>query len=295
MVNTTNTPDTPVTLSKRQKSQKRSEARFQVIVTAIATLLMLISYMSIYCMLVLSLKGQGQIYSDFFGLPHPVMWKNYNSAITKLIPYMINTMILVVIGMLLCLVLSTVGGYVFARLKFPGKEVLYMLILALMMIPGCLTLTPSYTLTRTYGIFNTWWALILPWISGGQVWGIMLTRNYMEGLPGELFESARLDGCTEISALWRIAIPLSKPILATIVVMKMIDYYNDFIWPLMVIQSNEKQVLMVAIRAFQSETSITETGVQVAGFVMATIPLFILFLFTSRLYMEGLTAGAVKG
>ena len=284
------------TPSKREVSQKRSERRFQIGVTIVGTFLLLLSYITVYTMIVLSLKTQAQIYQDFFGLPNPVMWSNYNTAILRLVPNMINTMIVVVVGTTLCLLLSTVGGYVFARLQFPGKEFLYLLILALMMIPGCLTLTPSYTLTKTYHIYNTWWALILPWISGGQVWGIMLTRNYMEGLPTELFESARLDGCTELGAMFRIALPLSKPILATVVVMKMIDYYNDFIWPLMVIQTNDKQVLTVAIRAFQNQNSgINEQGIQVAGFVFATIPLLILFLCTSRLYMEGLTAGAVKG
>lgn len=282
--------------TKRQISQKRSDFIFECIVTVFGTLLLALSYLSMYSMLVLSLKGQAQIYQDFWGLPYPVRWDNYDTAIIKLVPNMINTFTVVVVGTTLVTLLSMIGGYVFARMDFPCKEFLYLLLLALMMIPGCLTLTPSYTLTKTYGIYDTWWALILPWISGGQVWGILLCRNYMEGLPKELFEAARIDGCTEMGAMFRIALPLSKPILATVVVMKMIEQYNDFIWPLMVIQSNEKQVLTVAIRAFQSETSmVTEQGVQVAGYVFATIPLFILFLFTSRLYMEGLTSGAVKG
>lgn len=281
--------------SKRQKSQRRQDAIFQTIITIIALILLVLSFVSIYAMFVLSLKGQAQIYRDFFGLPKPVLWNNYNTAIVKLIPNMINSMVVVVIATALVLLLSTVSGYVFARLPFAGKEFFYLLLLALMMIPGCLTLTSSYSLTKTYGIYNTWWALILPWISGGQVWGIMLTRNYMEGLPNELFESARLDGCSEMGAMFRIALPLSKPILATVVVMKMIEYYNDFIWPLMVLQSNTKQVITVAIRTFQSSLTGTDTGAMVAGFVFATIPLLILFLFTSRLYMEGLTAGAVKG
>lgn len=286
---------TGVILSKKQKSNRRQERTFAIIITTIAVLLLLMAFIPIYAMFVLSLKTQSQIYTDFFGFPVPTMWSNYNAAIVKLIPNMINSMVVVVIGTFLVLILSTVGGYVFARLHFPGKNVLYMLILALMMIPGCLTLTPSYTLTKTYHIFNTWWALILPWIAGGQVWGILLCRNYMEGLPTELFEAARLDGCSELGAMFRVAMPLSKPILATVVVMKMIDYYNDFIWPLMVLQSNDKQVITVAIRAFQDGMNTTQTGVMVAGFVFATIPLFILFMFTSRLYMEGLTSGAVKG
>lgn len=117
----------------------------------------------------------------------------------------------------------------------------------------------------------------------------------MEGLPAELFESAKIDGCREVRALVKIAVPLSKPIIATVVVMKMMDYYNDFIWPLLAIENNSKQVITVAIRVFQSATGSIDIGAMVAGFVFATIPLFILFVFTSRLYMEGLTAGAIKG
>jgi ABC-type glycerol-3-phosphate transport system permease component len=192
-------------------------------------------------------------------------------------------------------VLSAVGGYVFAKLRFPGKNVLFMLILALMMVPGILTLTPLYNLIQTYHIYNTWWALILPWISGGQVFGILLCRTSMEELPTDLFESARIDGCSELRALVSIAVPLSKPILATVVVMKMIDYYNDFIWPLIAIESNKKQIITVMIRILQSNGNATDIGSMAAGFVFATIPLFILFIFTSRLYMEGLTSGALKG
>ena len=110
-----------------------------------------------------------------------------------------------------------------------------------------------------------------------------------------MFESARIDGCNEVKSLFKMAIPLSKPILATIVVMKMIDYYNDFIWPLMAIESNSKQVITVAIRVFQSASGTVDIGSMVAGFVFATLPLLILFSGTSRLYMEGLTSGAVKG
>ena len=284
-----------VVLSKKQKSQKRSELIFQIIITTFIVLLLCLSFVTIYAMFELSLKTQTEMYNDFWGLPKHPQWSNYIGAVSKLLPNMIYSLVVVTIGVALVLILAVTSGYAFARLPFPGKEFFYLLILALMMIPGCLTLTPSYTLTKTYGIFNTWWALILPWISGGQVWSIMLTRNYMEGLPNELFESARIDGCTELGAMFRIAMPLSKPILATVVVMKMIDYYNDFMWPLMVLQANDKQVITVAIRLFQSGLGSDEYGIMIAGFVMAAVPLFILFSFTSRLYMEGLTAGAVKG
>ena len=274
---------------------KRKFSAFQLVIAGIAILLMFFAFVPIIFMIILSLKSNVQIYGDFFSLPHPIHWENYNTAIGMLIPNMINTMLVVAIATVITAVLSATAGYVFARLKFPGKNVIFLAVLCLMMVPGVLTLTPQYTLIQSYHIYNTWWALILPWVSGGQVFGILLCRTFMEGLPAELFESAKIDGCREVRAVVKSAVPLSKPIIATVVVMKMMDYYNDFIWPLLAIENNSKQVITVAIRVFQSATGSIDIGAMVAGFVFATIPLFILFVFTSRLYMEGLTAGAIKG
>jgi ABC-type glycerol-3-phosphate transport system permease component len=282
-------------LKNKTQNKKFKSTSFQVIVAVVALVFLFLSFIPIILMLILSVKSNAQIYSDFWSLPTQLHWSNYNKAIGMLIPNMINTMIVVSIATFITVLLSANGGYVFAKLNFPGKNILFFAILALMMVPGVLTLTPQYTLMQTYGIYNTWWALILPWVSGGQVFGILLCRTFMQELPTEVFESARIDGCNEVKSLFKMAIPLSKPILATIVVMKMIDYYNDFIWPLMAIESNSKQVITVAIRVFQSASGAVDIGSMVAGFVFATIPLLILFSGTSRLYMEGLTSGAVKG
>lgn len=135
-----------------------------------------------------------------------------------------------------------------------------MFIMALMMIPGCLTLTPQFTLIQDLGLKNSWFALWLPWVAGGQVFGIILCRTFMSAIPTEIFESARIDGCGELRALFTIAIPLSKPILATLAINNMIGFYNDFIWPTMVIESNSKQVIMVAVRVFQSATGTMNVG-----------------------------------
>ena len=268
---------------------------YERICTIIAVIIMLLAFIPIFTMIFLSLKSNAQIYGDFFSLPNPIQWSNYNKAIDQLIPNMINTLIVVALAMLITVVLSVIGGYVFSQLNFPGKNVLFIIILALMMVPGILTLTPLYTLVQDYGLYNTWWALILPWVSGGQVFGIYLCRTFMEGIPKELFEAAEMDGCSKVRSITLIAVPLSKPIIATVAVMKMVDYYNDFIWPLVAIESNKKQVINVAIRILATGQGNVDIGSMVAGFVFATLPLFILFIFTSRLYMEGLTAGAVKG
>lgn len=278
-------------------SKKRAEFRFQSIVTVIIVLLLLISFVPIALMIMLSFKTNAEVYSNFFALPKSLNWANYSSAVGLLGRNMFNTVAVVAIAVVLTLILSVMGGYVFARMNFPGKNLLYVLLMALMMIPGILYLAPNYALVQQYGIFNTWWALILPWISGGQILGIVLCRNSVEALPTDLFEAAKLEGCGEIRTLLYITVPLVKPILSTIAVLKMVDYYNDFIWPMMVIESNAKQVITVAVRVFAASQSAGggQIGPMFAGYVIATVRVFILFLFTSRLYMEGMTAGAVKG
>jgi ABC-type glycerol-3-phosphate transport system permease component len=268
---------------------------FQIIIAVISFFILLLAFIPIITMILLSLKSTVQIYGDFFALPNPVEWGNYNKAIGMLIPNMINTLIVVSAGTFLTAVLCAMSGYVFARLNFPLKNFLFLAVIVLMMVPGVLLLTPQYSLIQKYGIYNTWWSLILPWAAGGQIFGIMLCRTSMSMLPSEMFEAARIDGCGEFKALIRIALPLSKPILSTVVVMKMVDYYNDFIWPLLAIETNSKQVINVVIRVFQSMTGTIDIGSMVAGFVFATIPLLLLFIFTSRLYIEGITSGAIKG
>ncbi len=278
-------------------SKKRAEFRFQSMITVIIVLLIVLSFIPILLMIMLSFKSNAEVYNNFFALPKRLNWANYSSALKLLGQNMYNTVAVVLIAVVLTLVLSAVGGYVFARMDFPGKNFLYVVLMALMMIPGILYLAPNYALVQQYGLFNTWWALILPWISGGQVLGIVLSRNSVEALPVDLFEAAKLEGCGEVRCLCFITVPLIKPILSTIAVLKMVDYYNDFIWPMMVIESNKKQVITVAVRVFASSQSNGggQIGPMFAGYVIATVPVLLLFMFTSRLYMEGMTAGAVKG
>ncbi|MCR5311438.1 MAG: carbohydrate ABC transporter permease, partial [Lachnospiraceae bacterium] len=265
------------------------------VIEIIMLVIMFFAFVPVMVMLIMSFKTNWEIYNDFFALPQHIAWNNYISAFTKLRTSMLNTLFVVASAVALTLVVAALSGYVFATMKFPGKNLFYMLIMALMMIPGILYLAPNYSLIQSYGLYNTRWALILPWVSGGQVLGIILCRNAIEAVPKDLFEAAKIEGCGELQALIHIAVPLAKPMLSTIAVMKLVDYYNDFIWPMMVIESNTKQVITVAVKVFTSSVGSTEIGAMFAGYVIATVPLFILFMFTSRLYMEGMTAGAVKG
>ena len=278
----------------QRRKRKARELSFQTVITLVTIVFVLLAFIPIFLMIFLSLKSQSQFYANLWAIPNPPQWKNYNAAWNQLIQNMINSVTTVTVGTLLIVVLSAMSGYVFARLEFPLKNFLFMMMLALMMVPGVLTLTPSFKLIQRLGLKNTWWALWLPWASGGQVMGMYLCRTFITGQPASVFESARIDGATEFQAFYRIAVPLAKPILATLVVMNMISLYGDFIWPLLVIESNSKQVISVAIQTYSSSTGMTDYGAMIAGFVMATIPLLLMFTFSSRLYIEGITSGAVK-
>lgn len=274
--------------------KKTRETISQVFIITTSIILLLLSFIPIILMIVLSLKSNAQIYGDFWSIPNPIEWANYGTARDVLARNMVNSIVYVTIAVMGTILLSSLSGYVFARLEFPGRKVLFMMILSLMMVPGVLTLTPSYKLIQALHLKDSMWALLLPWMSGGQIFGIILCRTFIAEQPSSIFEAARVDGASEIKTLFNIAIPLSKPILATIIIMNMIGNYNDYIWPLMVIDSNSKQVITVAVRVFQSINGSIDIGSLVAGYVITTIPLLILFSIGSRFYIEGITSGAVK-
>ncbi len=270
----------------RVRSRRSQEMYFNALVTFFAVLLLAMSYLIIYCMINLSVKPGLERYTNFWGWPDHPNWRSFTYALGELWHPTVNTILVITLTCTFMLALSIPAAYAFARVRFIGREFFYLAILALLMIPDVLTLTPRYAMMRDYHIYDTWWALILPWGANGVIWGTVMIRNHIEGIPHELFDSAKIDGCNEWQVLTRICMPLSGSIMATVVVIKMVEFYNDFMWPMVVINTTAKQVITVLIRVYQNN---------VAGYAISCIPLVFLFLCTSTLYMEGMTAGAIKG
>ncbi|MCP4198377.1 MAG: carbohydrate ABC transporter permease [Proteobacteria bacterium] len=220
------------------KTQEKAKSRFrfdyirhhlagQTLIVVVLLFLLLLTLIPIAVMIIFSLKDNGQIYGRFWSLPNPVRWQNYVDGVNIMWRYIANTLLVSLTSTGAVVLLSSLTGYVFARHRFPFKEVIYMLILALLMIPGVLTLIPAFVLVRQLGIVDTRWALILPWTAGGQVFGILLCRGFFASLPQELFDAGRIDGATEFGLYWRIALPLSWPILVTLGIMHIVATYND--------------------------------------------------------------------
>ena len=260
----------------------------------VLTVLLLLAFVPIFLMISVSLKSTYQLNTDFWGLPNPVFWENYAVAFSGIYINMLNSFVYVALAVLLLVFLAAMGGYVFAVLDFPGKNALVFLLMSMMMIPAILTLTPRYVMISDMGLKNNPLALILPWVTGGQVMAIVLCRTFIQQTPRAVFESARLDGAGEFRIFLQFAAPLAKPILTTVAIMNLISFYNDYLWPLMVIGESRLQVATVAIESFMADSGNDGMGQSVAGFTLITLPLLILFTFTSRIYMEGLTSGALK-
>jgi multiple sugar transport system permease protein/raffinose/stachyose/melibiose transport system permease protein len=207
--------------------------------------------------------------------------------------YILNTVVIAGVSAIGAVIVAALSAHVFARYAFPGKESLFFLIIALLMIPGILTLVPQFLLIKSMGLFNTPWALIVPYISGGQVFAIFILRQFFAALPEELFEAARIDGAGEVRLFLAISLPLSQSILGVVTVMHVLQSWNDLIWPLVTLTSQSNFTLTLGLFAFRNENW-TNWGPLFAGYVIASIPLLIVFSLTSKLFVEGLSSGSLK-
>jgi len=256
------------------------------------------AFVPIIMMLFMSLKDTVTIYGDFWAPPVPPKWGNYSSALLDNLPAMMNSIIISSVTALCIVALGSISGYVFARLEFLGKEFLFYLIIILLMIPGVLTLTPNFILATKLGLRNNWFGLWFFYIAGGQVFAIFLMRTFFASQPSDIFDSARIDGASELQCIWNIAVPLARPSLITIGIMNFLGTFNDLIWPLLIISDRKKETLMMALQHYnpnvQMIISRPDIGIQTAAYAFACLPILLVFILGMRYYIEGITAGALK-
>jgi len=187
---------------------------------------------------------------------------------------------------------DTLAGYSFAKKRFPGRTILFAILLSTLMIPPQVTLVPMYIVTRNLGLLNNLWAVILP--GTARVLGIFLMRQYIQTLPSELEDAARVDGCSEFGVFWRVILPLCKPAMGALAIFTFVAYWNEFIWPLIVLKQSRFYTLPVGVASLQGEFS-TDYGIIFAGAALAALPIIIFFLLFQRYFLEGVRLGAVKG
>jgi multiple sugar transport system permease protein len=251
--------------------------------------------------LITSLKPEGDILSGSLELiPSTVTWENYQRVVTE-VPfarYFANSMFLAVAGVIANLFFGSLAGYAFAKLKFRGKKALFATLLSSLMIPGIVTMVPSFLVLRAFplaggndilgqggvGLLNTYWAIILPGAAGA--FAVFFMRQFFASIPDELGEAARIDGASEFRIFAQIYLPLAKAGAAVLAILTFQAGWNSFMWPLIVLNVQEMWTVQVGLASFVTDYN-TEYGPLMAGTVIASLPVLLLFVFAQRYIIEG--------
>jgi len=276
----------------KKKTKERLVKTYSLVLLSAGSMLMLLPFI---WMVSTSLKDL----SDVFVYPPKLIgkiikWSNYMEVLQrfKFLPMFRNT-VLVTIGVLVTeLITSTMAGYAFACLKFKGKNTLFMLYLISMMIPFHVMLVPTFELLKNMRMLNSLWSLIWPVLT--LPFGVFLMRQFFGGLPVQLAESAKIDGCTPWGIFTRIYLPLSKPSVATLSIFIFIATWNDFLKPLIYLSDSKRNTLTLGIYLMQGTYS-TNWPVLMATCTLSLLPALILFLCMQDLFVEGIAMSGIKG
>lgn len=237
---------------------------------------------------------------DVFGFP-PVLFSerstllNYEYLLREknLLRIVGNTFFVAASVTLLSLFFCSLGGYGFAKYRFPGRTALFSFLLATMIIPSAVTMVPNFVIMRQFGWVDTFWPLIVP--GAANAFGIFFMRQYISSISDELLDAARIDGAHEFGIYWRVIVPIIVPGLTSLGMIFFMGSWNNYLGPLIFLKSPEKFTLPLAIFSFGGAVGLTNYTAQMAMSVISLIPLLIIFLVFQRRFVEGITAGAVKG
>jgi multiple sugar transport system permease protein len=246
--------------------------------------------------LMTALKSPQQFASQTpLALPAPVTLTNFTDLFGGrydfVSPVVVTAQVVavVLVGQLL---FSVLAAFAFARLRFPGREALFWVYLATLMVPAVVTIIPLYAMFTAAGLRNTFWAIVLPQVFGSP-YAIFLLREYFRGIPEDLVSAARLDGCNTLQVLWHVVVPVSRPIIATLTVITIVSHWNNFLWPLVITSGPKWQTLTLATANLQSQYNGNWTLVMAATTV-AIVPLLVLFLVFQRHVVRSITITGFK-
>lgn len=206
--------------------------------------------------------------------------------------YIANSALVSTLATGLALLFTVPAGYAFAKLRFKGRDKVFQILVAALVVPGQIGMLPLFLELKAMGLVNSYAGVLVPWLAG--IFGIFLVRQYCLSLPDEMLEAARIDGASEFKILTRVVLPTLKPILVTLALFVFLGSWNDFMWPLIILSDDRLYTLPVALAALSRE-HVQDNELMMAGSVVTTLPVLLLFLLLQRYYMRGLLAGSVKG
>ena len=287
-----------IDVDKVKKQQKAMYILVTVLIYAFLAVMAIIIVFPFYWMIISSVKSLNE-----YNLNVPTLWpkefhfENYIRAyeLANLGRSFINTVIVGVSSTLLSLVITVLTAFAFSRLEFKGRDLIFSLLMATMMVPGELFTITNYQTVSTMGITNTYTVLIVPFLV--SIYYIYLLRQNFKQIPNELYLAAKVDGTSDIKYLLKVMIPLSMPTLITITILKMMGAWNSYIWPRLVANDEAHKLITNGLRGadFTDNAGFTDFPAQMAAVVIVSIPLFLVFLFLRKYIMRGVSRSGIKG
>jgi len=227
------------------------------------------------------------------GLPHSIQWSNFVDVWTgsPFGHWLLNTAIVSVIVVISNLVLCSMAGYAFARLRFRGSNLVFILLLATLMVPFQVVLIPTLLIVKSFGLIDHLSALVVPNLV--TAFGVFLMRQFFVSLPPDLEEAGRIDGASRLGVFTKILLPLMGPPLATLATLTFLDIWNDFLWPLVAIQSPQNMTMQLGLSTFQGE-HLTAWPLLMAATLMSQLPVIVLFLAAQRVFVRSIASSGIK-
>lgn len=245
-------------------------------------------------MVMASLKDGGEVASTMSVTAPGTTLANYSELFTRsnILLNLYNSLVIAVSLTAISLAINSLAAYAFAKLNFPGREKMFALLVLTMMVPGKVTMMPVFIILKSLGLLNSYTGVVIT--GSASVYAIFMLRQFMRDIPDELLEAARIDGAGEFAIFSRIALPLCKPVLATLSIYCFVGAWNELLWPLILLFDENMFTLPVAL-ALMSGQSLSGVGLTMAASVTVVVPVIALFLAVQKYYIRGITAGALKG
>jgi len=227
-------------------------------------------------------------------VPSRVTFEHYRSLFTNLNlgRAFLNSMFVALVGTFTSLLFNSMAGYAFAKLRFGGRDRMFGLLVAAMVIPAQVAMLPLFLMLKSIGLVNTWLGVLIPYMAG--IYSVFLVRQFMLSIPDDLLAAARIDGASELRIYWSIVLPVARPVLATLAIFTFMNAWNDFMWPLIILTDDDKYTMPLAIANLSGEHAL-DLELMMASAVLTVIPVLSLFFVLQKQYIAGLTSGSVKG
>jgi ABC-type glycerol-3-phosphate transport system permease component len=248
----------------------------------------------LYWMAVTAVSPIGDLRAGEYGLlPSSIELGNVSRAWNEFpfARWMANSAVIAVVAVALTVSINLVAGYAFAKLRFPGRDLLFILIVSTLVVPIQVLMVPQFQIVAALGWTNSYWGVIIP--RAAEAFGIFFARQYYRSIPDEILEAARLDGAGELTILRRIVLPLSKPLIAVLVIFTFMWRWNEFAWPLIVLRDSDAYTLPIGLLFLRTQTGTDITSVMVLTF-LSILPMLLIFVFFQRYFVEGMTRSGLK-